>query len=203
MQDNSAYTEVRQTGLNDPVTSSLGVPLKSYWYFPLLLFAQGCGGDGESLPGAAPLSFNLTLEPISSNADPTPLADVHFTDLERFAFFTNPPAVSIQAYFMGERWPRRLLSMSLPPESELTQGSRFEVSSGPTFITIVDNPESIFPNYVWSRFEGSILVSERKGRAVTLLIDAVGDRLNEGTGQLRVQGTIKIDFDRQVVINRE
>ena len=167
----------------------------------ICLAIAGCGGSSHSAPKGPPVMYDLTSTPIGGNADPKALNSESFLQTELFYEYAVPEAeVLVFAFFSGSDPSQvRRLNANLPIEAVLLQGSEFDIgSSDPVKLFLNDNSQVFFPNNSWGPFNGSATVESRSGRVVTLRIDAIGERQNEATGQIRIQGTITLDFSQQI-----
>ena len=168
----------------------------------LLVLIWGCAGGGEPSPKGPPIIFHITSTPIGGNADPTPFDTVTMTKIESFEDSVgSPPFLSIRVYFKGQDVVRyRHFTAVLPVEAKLTPGSSFSFGTGNTFSIgdLLIEPGDVLDERIWGLPVGTLTVTSNEGRVVTLAVDALCQPGGEATGQLRIQGTITLDFSQQI-----
>jgi len=174
--------------------------MKLILFFLIVMACLGCGGSGATSSKGPPVMFNLTSTPVGGNADPSPLNTDTLIEIGAFKESSFSSDTLLQAFFSGQVERTRLLVASLPLEADLTAGATFEIgkASAPAQLSLDDTWTESFPSYVWGPFSGSVTVESRTGRVVTLRVDAIGEPDNEATGQIRIQGTITLDFSQQI-----
>jgi len=170
---------------------------------PLILIVAiclGCGGGGQPSAKGPPIMFNLTSTPIGGNADPRPLNADTLTGVELFKEYEAPLRVLVRANFAGAAPGQiRRLAVTLPGEANLVVGTSFDFPEpDQATISLDDNWQVSFPNNSWGAFNGTGTVESRQGRVITVRLDAIGEPRNEATGQIRIQGTIILDFSQQI-----
>jgi len=148
--------------------------------------------------------LNITPIVISGNADSLALSNSELMEIYQFIGHGDRENTSLIGLFNSSKLGRyRAFQFILPSEDLLRTGETLTLEGVPgednrasiqEFVTGADD----FPQAGYGRFAGSIKVVEVKDRVVTLDFNITSTAASgDGTGTVRLTGTVILDFERQ------
>lgn len=172
----------------------------------LAVLLASCAGTAQQStpPDPRPVfAFDLVPHPNDGNAETTHLDTSTFLQLNAFLPIVDGDDDGfLAADFQSSRTNRyRNFGLNFPQESILLEGATFPLNEG-DFNAYVALYESDDINHMeqkgaWALRSGTLTVTKKEDRRVTMALDAVSTETGgEATGELRLTGTVEIDFAR-------